>query len=1437
MGCQSKGRPGPGGPYDRKRLKTQGRYTGNSKSWNKWSQFAFICAFIFVIETKVTLANTEFECFPLAAFGQSGSGPDVNAACQNACQNTADFETKDTFLPDGTLLLSKIWNFVDYQSVPSSEVTFGTTWCTFQIDTRQLDTATGTYEETRHVDTAQFRYSILSTDCDLDTQILQTDGICKTRDKNLGDVCDSIGNPCNPATGNKYQEEIDYLSPVNPLLDIRRSYNSASGQQTGFGVGWISPFHRALEVSQSKVIIRRPDGRGEPVRKQASTWLSDPGSEYQIQEVSSGYVVNVPKGNKEYYDHNGQLVRIDNANGTFIQYFHNQAGNLSKAVDNFGYALQFFYEGGPYITRIVDPQSNEYRYQYDPVGNLVQVYYPDGTSRKYHYENQDYPHHLTGITDENNVRISVYGYDEFGRAVSTELAETDNGAGQERFDVTYSTGHRDISDSAGASVRYFYVDHFGELRLTIKRNNLDGKIHRNYIDPATGLVVRTVDEEGREKNFTYTPTDQIAMTTEAPGTAQERVTSYQYVSPELDLPTVVTTASVLGGYNKTLTTEYDAGLNVTSFTVHGAQPDGNLVSRTTSFKYNSFGQVTQIDGARTDLEDVTSMAYNDCAEGAGCGQLASTTNALGHVTTFDRYDASGRLLQHTGPNGLVTSQTYDSRGRLLSITQTPPQVQAAGRTTHLEYDGAGQLVAVMTPDGANLVYNYDAAGYLRSISDNLGNKVEYDYDLPGNRTAERFRDPDGSTARTIRTVYDMRNRISAIDRAGSITQTVHDAVGNLVSITDPNLDSVITHNYDALNRLFQTIDSLGNQTGFQYNVHDFLTLVYAPNTAITSYAYDDLGNLIQEQSPDRGVINRTYDAAGNMVGEVDARGVTAAYTYDALNRIARVDFPGIEHDQSFVYDNCNNGVGRLCSTIGESGVTTIEYDVFGNILTHTKEENGRIFVTRYQYDMGNRVIQVTYPHGGTVNYSRDGIGRITDTYLELDGVITPILTGRTYRADGLSTMQVLGNGLPDERQYDQQGRLVAQHLGGVDSRIYQYDANGNMLSREQNTEDDLDTINATYLYDVIDRIIQETGPGGDFTFAYDGNNNRLSRTRNGNVKNYTYLMASNRLTSANDKNVILDAAGNTLSDRNGKRSFNYSETGRLQQFYKQGLLKATYQYNAQGQRTRKVKHTEAGQKTYIYHYDLKGNLIAETKNKTPLRYYIWVDDQPAAQIRLKQNKAGKVTVKHVTYISTDHLLTPRLGTDENQNIVWRWDGDAFGQTMADKDPDANEQKRNIRLRFPGQFHDGESGLYYNWSRYYDPKIGRHITSDPIGLRGGLNTYAYGNVNPLRWSDPEGLESPITDWPPVGKPSQPLPGYNYCGPGNLPRSPSNALDKACMDHDECYAKCGLNHLDVSILNPGQCKTRNCQDQCDDSLCTAARIHNGWIKVGVRYLFCD
>jgi len=108
-------------------------------------------------------------------------------------------------------------------------------------------------------------------------------------------------------------------------------------------------------------------------------------------------------------------------------------------------------------------------------------------------------------------------------------------------------------------------------------------------------------------------------------------------------------------------------------------------------------------------------------------------------------------------------------------------------------------------------------------------------------------------------------------------------------------------------------------------------------------------------------------------------------------------------------------------------------------------------------------------------------------------------------------------------------------------------------------------------------------------------------------------------------------------------------------------------------------------------------------------------------------------------LDTDHLNTPRLVADATGTTVWRWDqAEPFGNNPADEDPDSNSVAFDLPLRLPGQRYDKESGLHYNYFRDYDTGIGRYVQSDPIGLRGGINTYGYVEGKPLEFVDPVGL---------------------------------------------------------------------------------------------------
>jgi len=152
----------------------------------------------------------------------------------------------------------------------------------------------------------------------------------------------------------------------------------------------------------------------------------------------------------------------------------------------------------------------------------------------------------------------------------------------------------------------------------------------------------------------------------------------------------------------------------------------------------------------------------------------------------------------------------------------------------------------------------------------------------------------------------------------------------------------------------------------------------------------------------------------------------------------------------------------------------------------------------------------------------------------------------------------------------------------------------------------------------------------------------------------------------------------------------------------------------------------AGTTTH-YVYGLNGLLYGECDNAGALiREYVYLNDVPLAQI-----DAGAPEV--LTYLHPDHLGTPRFGTNTGGTQVWAWAGDAFGVGTP-------TGSATVNIRMPGQYVDAESGLFYNWNRYYNPNIGRYISSDPIGIDGGLNTFLYAEANPVMYMDPEGLYS-------------------------------------------------------------------------------------------------
>ncbi|RPH71220.1 hypothetical protein EHM76_06285, partial [bacterium] len=351
---------------------------------------------------------------------------------------------------------------------------------------------------------------------------------------------------------------------------------------------------------------------------------------------------------------------------------------------------------------------------------------------------------------------------------------------------------------------------------------------------------------------------------------------------------------------------------------------------------------------------------------------------------------------------------------------------------------------------------------------------------------------------------------------------------------------------------------------------------------------------------------------------------------------------------------------------------------------------------------------------------------------------TSLASAVTY--DSMRKLKSLtyGNGLALSLSYDTANRTRSIIIPGIMNYAYFYDPVGNITAI-------IDGINPsaskTYTYDSLDRLASAAGPWGSLTWTYGFNGNRLAQ-KNGTSYNYKY--EANRLmsiTNGHTTNYGYDNAGNTTSD--GTREFIYNQHNRLIKAIENEKVLGEYTYNGKGERA--VKKTgpaainSASSQNTVYHYDLAGRLIEETARDGKLLVdYVYLDGKPLAMIRKQGNS------EETFWYHNDHLSTPKVLTDKLGKVVWNMELEPFGNEVQTKGTQGT-YIRNVEnnLRFPGQYVDAETGLHYNYFRNYNPKTGRYLEADPIGLGGGINPYLYVKWNPLSFADPTGT-NPLTD---------------------------------------------------------------------------------------------
>lgn len=766
--------------------------------------------------------------------------------------------------------------------------------------------------------------------------------------------------------------------------------------------------------------------------------------------------------------------------------------------------------------------------------------------------------------------------------------------------------------------------------------------------------------------------------------------------------------------------------------------------RTWSYTYNSLGLLETADGPRTDVTDVTTYGYDPQ------GNLTTVTNALGHVTILSDFEANGRPQTATDANGVVSSLTYTPQGWLKSVS-------VAGSVTAFEHDAVGQITKVTRGDGSFLIYTWDGARRLKRIDNNLGEHIEYDVDPMGNRTAQRISDASAVLTQQQKWVYDELGRLlKSIGQVGSTEQTHeqrYDLNDNPSGQTNARQYSS-SQAYDALNRLVASTDTGNGVTTFGYDAQDNLAEVKDPRGALTTYTHNGLGDLTRQVSADTNSTGFVYDAAGNLTKKTDARKAVTQYRYDALNRLIARTYPAnpalnVQYHYDMTADG-NKGIGRLTAIQDASGVLGYHYDARGNLVEQIRsvpvqnvDQYDRLALN---YDNANQLIRLDYPNF-SVSYPRNAAGQVSAVTLSLGDDAPHVLAEQlSYQPFGPLKSLTWGNGLTLTRSFDQSYRLTGQQVGAWHSE-YAFDANGNITGLDQSLWGELQ-----YDYDALDRLNLEQTSSEKKTYTYDANGNRTAR--------FTYSLADGQETQTAKQSLKYNTNRNRLSQRSTSyavevdvagnytrysqnRRYTYDEQGSLSTSSDaNGVLMATYRYNALGQRVLKILPNGASW-TYLYGPD--GQLLGQEQysssngRKLKGQYWIWLDAMPLAGLELSFNSSGAVSSSNLYYLHADHLNTPRLASNQNQALIWSWNSDAFGVGKANQDVDGDGVQTDIPLRFPGQQYDAHTALNYNYFRDYDPETGRYVESDPIGLEGGLNTYGYVHGNPVRHTDPMGLQ--------------------------------------------------------------------------------------------------
>lgn len=774
------------------------------------------------------------------------------------------------------------------------------------------------------------------------------------------------------------------------------------------------------------------------------------------------------------------------------------------------------------------------------------------------------------------------------------------------------------------------------------------------------------------------------------------------------------------------------------------------------------------------------LAYdNENTDPLARNNLVSQTNPLGKTWAY-AWDSNYNKTKITNPSGHEANFTYDVKHNLLTTKNGLNQTVVSNT-----YTSQGRLATVTGGRNNTASITYNTNGFPTNINDEAGKDWTMTYDGSGNLLTSTS--PIGNTA--SRTYNSFKKVAIEMDALANTKSFTYDEMANLTSVTDANLN-VKNYSWDQWQRPTSITDALSNTTTFAYDAEGNLTMLTDPLNHAYGYMYDGANNLKSFRFPNGSEESYEYDENRNVVKKTDTAGQQISYAYDDADRLTTKALgDGTIFTNSYDDDNHLIGITRTKNSVTES---SLSYTLNTANQVTSLVTDGRTI--GYGYDSGQNISQVTYPSGTVVNYDYDNCDRLSN----IKGANNSPIASYTMDDAGRITKRTYPNGLETVYSYDAADRktMIALRQSAtpenvIQSFAYGYDAAGNRLwVQHKDGTGDVYKYDAAYQLVGVKYGVSNPQSGYDaatdatrvVTYIYDAMGNRTSVTDDGNSDTYT-TNNLNQYTAVSGTNYTYSMRGDLTGD--GTWTYICDYEGHLISASKAGTT-VTYKYDTQGRRIEKDINGVAAAK-YVYSgFDLIEERSGTGSTVTASYVYAGGIDQPVKVIK------GSSTY----YFQQDALGNVTSLTDSTGSIVEQYSYDVYGKPTIKNGSGTIKTTPLTPFLFTGREYDSETGLYNYRARAYSPALGRFISRDPIGVRGGLNLYAYVENSPINWVDPDGLMT--FRW---GNGNWEGPGWasgQYrpeSGPGPLPQPgdpgylPPKGEEDACAEkHDNCINKC-------------------------------------------------